>query len=132
MRRTAGVLLAAPVVLGVAGCGQPHEQDVAAVARTFYEAHSARDGAAACGQLAPDTRSELQESAGRPCAEAVVEEDVPTVAAPTDIRVFGTQAEVTWEGETTFLARFQDGWKVMAAACTPQPGAPYNCTLSGG
>ena len=132
MRRTAGVLLAAPVVLGVAGCGQPHEEDVGGVAQTFYAAHSARDGATACGQLAPGTREELEQSTGRTCAEAVVEEDVPRVAAPTDIRVFGTQAEVTVEGETTFLAPFQDGWKVMAAACTPQLDAPYDCTIAGG
>ena len=130
--RGAAHVLAALLVLGVAGCGQPHDDDVRGVAQTFYEAHSAGDGATACRQLAPDTRSELEQSSGKSCDAAVVEEDVPEVAALTDIRVFGTQAEVTWKGETTFLTRFQDGWKVMAAACTPRHAAPYECTLSGG
>jgi hypothetical protein len=116
----------------MSSCGQPHDEDVEAVARIFYDASSARHGATACSELAPDTKSELEQSSGKPCAEAVVEEDVPTVSDPADVRVFGTQAEVKWTTETTFLARFPDGWKVMAAACTPQRSGPYDCTISGG
>jgi hypothetical protein len=118
--------------LGLAGCTQPHDEDVRRVASAFYEAYAARDGASTCAHLAPRTRSELEQSAGKRCATAVLEEEVPKVSEPVDVQVFGTQAEVKWNGETTFLARFQSGWKVMAAVCKPQPGRPYDCTISGG
>ena len=132
MRTSAGILVTMAAVLAVAGCGQPHEQDVEGVAERFYDAYSAEQGGAACRQLAPETRSELEQSSGKPCDEAVIEEDVPTVSDLVHVRVYGTQAQVRWRGETTFLARFPSGWKVMAAACTPQHSGPYACTISGG
>ena len=95
-------------------------------------ATEARDAATACDTLAPRTRSELAQSAGATCRRALLEEDVPRVGEPLDVRVFGSQAEVVWDGETTFLARFRGGWKVMAAACTAREHRPYDCRISGG
>jgi hypothetical protein len=133
MRRlTAAIVGAALLGSGLVGCGQPHRDDVVGVASTFYAAYTAQDGATACRHLAPKTSSELEKSAGKPCEEAVLEENLPEVGAPTEVHVFSTQAEVKWNGETTFLARFPGGWKVMAAACKPQPGQPYDCSVSGG
>jgi hypothetical protein len=132
MRKSAGILVTAALALAMAGCGQPHDEDVEAVAQRFYDAYSAKHGGTACSQLAPETRSELEQSSGKPCEEAVTEEDVPTVSDLVDVRVYGTQAEVKWNGDTTFLAQFPGGWKVIAAACTPQPSGPYDCTISGG
>ena len=132
MKRALAVSVAALSTTCVAGCGQPHDEDVHHVASAFYDAYAAQDGAKACTLLVPRTRSELEKSSGKPCPRAVLEVQVPSVSESTDVRVFGTQAEVTWAGETTFLARFQDGWKVMAAACKPVPGHPYDCTIAGG
>ena len=132
LRSAIGLPLATLLAASVAGCGQPHEEEVQEVATAFYDAFSAQDGAEACSRLAPRTMSELEQAAGKPCQAAVLEEKVPSVAAPIEVHVFGTQAEITWDGETTFLARFQDGWKVMAAACKPVSGHPYDCTISGG
>jgi hypothetical protein len=134
MVRKQGALCAALVLLpGLTACGaQPHEDAVTGVAQAFHRAFAERDGAAACEQLAPTTLSELEQSAGKPCAEAVLEEPVPPDAQPTGIEVFGTQAMVRVGQGATFLARFPDGWKVMAAACKPRPGAPYDCSISGG
>jgi hypothetical protein len=120
------------LVPGVAACGPVHEDAVRRTASDFYAAYAADEGATACAALAPRTRSELEQSAGKPCAEAVLEEDLPQVDEPLEIRVFGTQAEVVWRGETTFLARFRGGWKVMAAACTPREDHPYDCRVAGG
>jgi hypothetical protein len=121
------VLLAA-----LSGCGStPHAEVVMAVAAAFHRAVAETDGAAACDELAPQTRTELEQSAAKPCAQAVLEEQVPP-GAPSDPEVFGTQAMVRVGGGATFLARFPDGWKVMAAACEPRPGAPYDCSISGG
>ena len=131
--RVVGTGAALALLTGVVtGCGQVHDDAVRRTATAFYAAHAAGEGTAACDALAPRTRSELEKSAGKPCPTAVLEEDVPAVSDPTDVRVFGTQAEVTWDGETTFLARFRGGWKVMAAACMKQESRPYDCRVSGG
>jgi hypothetical protein len=125
----AGVVL----LVGLTGCGsQPHEHAVTSVADAFHEAFAAKDGSAACAELAPQTRRELEQSAGKPCAEAVLEEPVSPRTEPQRIEVFGTQAIVGVGEGTTFLARFPDGWRVMAAACKPQPVGPYDCSISGG
>jgi hypothetical protein len=118
---------------GLSACGaQPHAEAVAAVAEAFHQAFADGDGEAACALLAPSTTSELEQSAGTPCAEAVLEEQVPAAEEPTPPEVFGTQAIVRVGEGAMFLARFADGWKVMAAACRPRPGKPYDCAISGG
>lgn len=134
MRHQSSVLGAALLagLATVTGCRGAQDGAVAEVAAAFHDAYAARDGAAACDLLAPETKSELERLAGEPCAGAVLEEDVAEVGPPRAVEVFGTQAEVRYDGETTFLARFQDGWKVMAAGCTPRPGQPYDCVIAGG
>lgn len=122
--------LLAAVVLS--GCAPTQNAGVRAVALRFYTAYSQDEPGVACDQLAPRTKSELEQSAGKPCAEALPEEEVPEVDTPVDVRVFGTAAQVRWSGETTFLARFQGGWKVMAAACAERSDQPYDCAISGG
>ena len=34
---------------------------------------------------------------------------------------YGTMARARYEEDTLFLTRFESGWRVMAAACTPRP-----------
>jgi len=131
--RAAGLGTALALLAGAtAGCGPVHADAVRRTAADFYAAHSARDGAAACDGLAPRTRAELAQSSGKPCALAVLDEDVPMVGEPVAVRVFGSQAEVVWDDETTFLARFRGGWKVTAAACTARAHHPYDCRVAGG
>ena len=105
---------------------------MSATAEHFYRAVQDGDGAAACAVLAPRTRSELEKSAQKSCDQAILEEDIPTVDQPSGVEAFGTMAKLAYGSETAFLARFEGGWKVMAAACTDQPGKPYDCLLSGG
>lgn len=45
--------------------------------------------------------------------------------------VFGTMAQVRYPEDTVFLARFRSGWRVMAAACSPQAHDPYDCRIKG-
>lgn len=119
------------LALGACGVGAQDDAALDAAAR-FHRAYAAGDGAAACATLAPRTRSDLEQSAGKPCLDAVLEEDVPDAGEPLRVHVFGTQAEVKYPGETTFLARFRSGWRVMAAGCRAQPDRPYDCVISGG
>lgn len=131
--------LSAPLLVGVlasasalSGCGSNTTDGVANVAEEFYGALADRDGAAACALLAPATRSEVQQAAGKPCPQAVVEERLPSPGGAEAVHVFNTASSVEYRGETTFLALFDDGWKVTAAGCTARPPHPYDCTISGG
>jgi hypothetical protein len=128
--RTAGIALGAACCLLVAGCGGSQDNAVADTVRAFYDAVAAQDGDAACAVLAPATRSELEQSAGKPCAGAILGEDVPEVASPEKIEVFGSMAQVRHGSEVAFLTRFEDGWRVVAAACTPARSR-YDCSIQG-
>ncbi len=118
--------------LALSACGSSSESDAADVAAQFHAALADRDGSAACALLSPSARSELKQSAGRPCPKAIVSERLPAPEGPTTVSVFDTAAEVRYSDETVFLARFDGGWKVMAAGCTPRPPHPHDCTISGG
>lgn len=116
----------------LAGCGSSREAGVEDVATAFYSAVADGDGDAACGLLGPATRSELEQSAGKPCAQAVLEEDIPQVSAPVDVAVFGTAANVSFDADTTFLGEFGDEWLVVAAGCTATATGPHDCVVKGG
>ena len=49
----------------------------------------------------------------------------------TAVEVWGGDAQVRLSGDTVFLSRTQEGWKVVAAACTPQSEGPYDCEVQG-
>ena len=102
------------------------------MAEDFYAALSQGDGAAACELLAPATRDELEQSAGKPCAAAILEEDVPRLGEARDVAVYGSAGQVDLEGDTAFLGEFRDVWRITAASCTPQPPEPYDCQVAGG
>ena len=128
-------LLAAAVVAAlVAGCGSASDPQVQDVARDFYGAVDARDGGAACALLAPRTRDELEQSSGRPCPEAILEEDLPAPGGTDQVSRFGTAAQVRHANDTTFLSRFESGWLVVAVGCSRAvgPGQRYDCRVKGG
>jgi len=129
---SAAVMLA--VVLGGAGTGCATQADPAAqgAATEFARAVAGRDGAAACRLLAPATRSELEQSAGKRCATAILEAGLPRAGATEEFSTFGTMAQVRFRGDVMFISEFKSGWKVMAAGCSPVPKRPYECQLQGG
>src|SRR3954470_19540953 len=93
MRRGAAVLLTACLTTAATGCGQPEGGDsAAAVARGLLTAVAAGDGSTACGVLAPDTRAELEESAGKACAEAITEQSLPPPTSVRTVDVYGKWA----------------------------------------
>jgi hypothetical protein len=120
-------------LVGLAACsGQGTAQAGAAgsVAEDFVRARTS-DPQAACALLAPRTLEEV--TAEEPCTEAV-SQDAPTRSdqAPR-VEVYGKDAIARFSGETVFLALFDTGWKVIAAACQPRAeGRPYDCSVSGG
>ena len=112
-------------------CSGTQDDDVADVATVFASALEAGDGARACSVLADSTRSELEQSTGDPCQDAILHETQP-VGPEIDVDAYGTMAQARYEEDTLFLSRFESGWRVMAAACTPRPSTHgYNCRVKG-
>ena len=136
MARFAGTTLALLAVLVLSGCGGGLRSVDAAtdVATRFAAALSASEGERACGLLTPTTSAELEQSSGKPCASALLEEvDPPTPTAQA--RVYGTAAIVTTAQGPVFLTRSSAGWRVVALGCAPvpsEPSGPYDCTVQGG
>lgn len=59
-------------------------------------------------------------------------EDIPHPSGQQRTHVFGTMGQVRWRNEATFLARFDDSWRIMAASCqATRPGQPYDCKVKG-
>lgn len=123
--------------LGMAGCAGPDATDAADVVASFSRALAEGDGEAACALLLPDAASVLEESAGEPCPQAVVDPagpfadviDDPDDPTPAQVHVAGRQAQVVTGTDTYFLARSGETWVVTAAACEPRPERPYDCEV---
>jgi len=133
VRATAKVVVLAVAVLSTTSCGSlgPDTRAAGDVALRFTKSVADRDGTAACALLAPSTRSEL-ESGGKPCAQAVLEEQLPTGSVIERTSAFGRGAQSVLRGDVVFLAEFGSRWLVTAAGCRPRDAAPYDCTVSGG
>lgn len=121
-------LLVSAVPLSGCGASGSAPQDVAV---RFYEAVEAGQGATACGLLAPESRREIEQSTRAPCADALLSEDIPAPGRVVETERFGNQAQVRFDHDTVFVAEFDDGWRLVAAGCTPREPQPYDCTISG-
>jgi hypothetical protein len=127
--RVSGVAVFAALVL--AGCGNPQEDAALDAADAFYGAVAAQDGAAVCDLLTRVTRSELEQSSGRPCDQAVLEEKIPSAQEPGKVHDFGTMAQAVYDADTVFLTRFGDRWLVTAVGCSLGDSGIYDCHVRG-
>ena len=123
-------------LLAVPGCGgvtpSAREDAASAAAERFSGEVRGGDLEAGCAMLAPQTVEELEGSAGKPCAEALAEEDLPAVGTVRAVEVYGGQAEVRGSGDTLFLTDLGGPWQVVAAGCRPRRDRPYDCAVKGG
>jgi hypothetical protein len=55
----------------------------------------------------------------------------PDPGGVEQVEIWSDAAQVRLTGDTLFLLRFPDGWRVSAAACRPQGEAPYQCEVQG-
>ena len=124
--------LGALLALTVSGCSTGQEDEAGQISSQFHQALQEDDGAAACAVLAPRTREEVEQSASKDCAQAVLEESVPTPGPHRQVQAFGNKAQVRAGTEVTFLSRFPSGWKVVAAGCAKRADDTYDCQISGG
>lgn len=102
------------------------------VALHFARSVASSADAAACRDLAPSTRSQLEQSQGEPCPQALAAQNLPRPGPLHRTQVFNTTSQASFAHDTFFLGKFHDGWKIIAAGCTPRPDQPYECTLQGG
>lgn len=121
--RAAVVVAAALSLCGCAGLQQRQVEQVAA-------AFAAADPSARCGMLAPATVATVEAQSGRPCAQATAQPPLPPGAVQSST-VWGDQAQVQLVGDTVFLTRTSNGWKVTAAGCHARGDAPYACSMEG-
>jgi hypothetical protein len=112
-------------------CGDGGADAPRSVATSFEEAVGSGDGATACNLLAPTTLSELEQSAGTACAQAILDQDLPSASSPQDAVAYGSMAQVRYAEETVFLSQFDGEWRVLAAGCTPADPR-FDCTIQGG
>jgi hypothetical protein len=112
------------------GCGTADsERDARRTVEAFFAALDDGDGPRACEQLSEPTASSLEDSAGRPCDEAVLELGLPGAGAGR-ASVWVTSAQVSLEtGGVVFLDQTSTGWRISAAGCEAVPGMPYECEL---
>ena len=127
--RLSGVAVLAAVVL--AGCANTQEDAALDAADAFYSAMAAQDGASVCDLLTRVTRSELEQSSGRPCDQAVFEERIPSAQEPGKVHVFGTMAQAVYDLDTVFLTRFGDRWLITAVGCSLGDSGIYDCHVKG-
>jgi hypothetical protein len=128
------LLACSALLTGCSGLGNPEGGNARSAVQRFQQAVQG-DPAAACGLLAPRTRKQLEDTEG-PCEQALPEQDLPEQDAGagsgvTSVDVYGKDAIAHVGDDTVFLARFEDGWRVTAAGCTPVPDRPYDCELEG-
>jgi hypothetical protein len=133
-RRMAAAALVPLALAALTGCaaagGRGEAADV--VADRLLTAVQNEDGATACALLSPGTASEVEQSGGKACAEAILDEDLPEPGAVTATAVYGQWAQVRIGEDTVFLAVFPGGWRVVAAGCRPNGERPYDCDVQGG
>lgn len=123
-RARAAVLGGLAIAL-LTGCGDLSAGDVEQVATTF--AGSAEDPAARCELLAESTLTAIEQEG--PCDDAIGELPLGS-GTVTAVEVWGEEAQVRLSDDTLFLTRTAGGWRISAAACTPQGAAlPYQCEL---
>jgi hypothetical protein len=134
MHRGGSLAALVAVAFSATCCGSlPPNSSAAAQAATAFRSDVQRsDGAGACRLLAPETRHEVVQSAGKPCAVAILHEGVSGgQASPRHVDAYGQAARVVYRDDVLFLAEFPTGWRLTAAGCTARGDRPYDCTVKG-
>jgi hypothetical protein len=125
------VALTAILAAGLlAGCGTADDaQQARTVVARFYDAIRHDRGPEACAQLSADTAKQLESQTGQSC-RAVVTRLSYEGGAITATAVFITNAKVDLDsGESAFLSREAQGWRLSAVGCKPTEGKPRDRPL---
>lgn len=101
-----------------------------AVVERFYDAVRHDDGTRACAQLSLELQEQLESQTEQPCSEAVTALSLEGEAI-VRTQVYGTSGKVDLRsGESAFLSREADGWRIAAIGCDAQEkprDRPFEC-----
>ena len=119
------VTIALLVLTALAGCGRSGDRaEARAVVERFYDAVRHDEGEVACAQLSSQTADALESQSGQSCASVVTRLDYEG-GAVVRAQVFITSARVDLRGgESAFLDREPEGWRISAVACRAEAGSP--------
>lgn len=108
-----------------AGCGTGDDQRQArATVERFYDAVRRGDGRTACAQLTSPAREQLQSQTEQGCDDVVTRLSYEG-GAIVGVQVYVTNARVELRnGESAFLDRQPEGWRLSAIGCTAAEGKP--------
>lgn len=129
---TRRVVALVPVLLALGGCGTSDDRaEVRTVVEAFYDAVRQDRPDEACARLSESTLEQLESRSGRSCAAVITRLEYEG-GAIVDVQVYATNAKVDLRnGESAFLSREADGWRLSAIACRPEEGLPrdrpYDC-----
>jgi hypothetical protein len=126
--RTWALLAAGALAVLTSGCSSAERPEVERVATRFED--SSGDPQARCDLLTSQALEQLEQQLRSSCAEGIA--DLPLEGGEVEsVEVWGGDAQVRLSGDTLFLTRTATGWRIAAAACTPQPEGPYDCEVEG-
>jgi hypothetical protein len=128
---------AAVIVLAVmaAGCGRGNDRaEIRGVVSGFLSAYEADLGPAACNALSEGARAELVSEEAKPCPQAVASLDLePGRVERVVVDLDGALVDLS-SGETAFVTRTANGWRLSAVGCSAEDGPPtrfpMDCELS--
>lgn len=125
LRRVTLGACAAAALAALAGCGTSDDRaQVRATVDRFYTAIRHHDPAAACAQLSDALRQQIESQTQQSC-RGVIDRFNYEGGAIAEAKVYITSAKVDLRsGESAFLGREPDGWKLSAIGCTPKKGKP--------
>lgn len=113
------------LALAMTGCGvSGDEAEVRRVAERFDEAVRKGDGLVACEQLSTETVQALEGQLTQVCEDLVLglEYEGGRIEAAV---VYVTNAKVDLSsGESAFLAKEPEGWRLVGVACRRESGDP--------
>jgi hypothetical protein len=113
------------VALVAGGCGTSDDRDQArATVERFYDAIRHDDADAACDELGQSLLEQVESQTQQSCRGVITRFDYEGGSIER-AQVFITNAKVDLDsGESAFLSRESDGWKLSAIACKALEGKP--------
>lgn len=115
----------------LSGCTPAEAGPALGTASEFQTTVAARDWPHACALLSEEARTRLESAAASTCSTALPRLRLPENPAG-GIEVWGHSARARVGAGAVFLARYPDGWRIIAAGCESRgEDRPYDCAVRG-